>query len=125
MHGASRNYRYVWDVSCVQVHVKLIPFGNNSGAGDTYLYLCESYWFDNFGIFTEGNLLLYCISNLPLAVTNEGREAIKKIFGAVAGDSKYQQKTGPDNSLARSKFLAPLPETPVYKIGELHAIFYL
>src|SRR3954470_8642828 len=36
----------------------------------------ESYWFDNLGIFTEGNLLLHYISNLPLGVTNEGGEAI-------------------------------------------------
>ena len=27
--------------------------------------------------------------------------------------------------LARSQFLAPLPGTPVYMIGELHTIFYL
>src|ERR1041385_2030832 len=52
----------------------------------------ESYWFDNLGIFTEGNLLLHCISNLPLGVTNEGREAIKKIFGAVVGDSNLQDR---------------------------------
>ena len=26
-----------------------------SGAVNTYLYLCESYWFNNLGIFTEGN----------------------------------------------------------------------
>src|ERR1041385_7049759 len=52
----------------------------------------ESYWFDNLGIFTEGNLLLHCISNLPLGVTNEGREAIKQISGAVAGDSSLQDR---------------------------------
>src|ERR1041385_7619572 len=52
----------------------------------------ESYWFDNLGIFTKGNLLLHCISNLPLGVTNEGREAIKQISGAVAGDSSLQDR---------------------------------
>src|ERR1041385_8239879 len=52
----------------------------------------EAYWFDNLGIFTEGNLLLHCISNLPLGVTNEGPEAIKQIFGAVAGDSSLQDR---------------------------------
>src|SRR3954470_19932814 len=52
----------------------------------------ESYWFDNLGIFTEGNLLLHCISNLPLGVTNKGREAIKQISGAVAGDSSLQDR---------------------------------
>src|ERR1041385_7240245 len=52
----------------------------------------ESYWFDNLGIFTEGNLLLHCISNLPLGVTNEGREAIKQISGVVAEDSSLQDR---------------------------------
>ena len=46
----------------------------------------------NLGIFAEGNLLLSCISNLPLGVTNEGREAIKPISGAVAGDSSLQDR---------------------------------
>src|SRR3954467_12733178 len=46
----------------------------------------------NIGIFTEGNYLLHCISNLPLGVTNEGREAIKLISGAVAGDSSLQNR---------------------------------
>ena len=45
-------------------------------------------------MFAKGNLLLHYISNLPLGVTNEGREAIKPISGAVVGDSKVQQKTG-------------------------------
>src|SRR6187399_168730 len=49
----------------------------------------------------KGKLPLHCISNLPLGVTNEGREAIKQ------------------------SFLAPLSGTPLFKIGELHAIFYL
>src|SRR3954465_9045388 len=31
-------------------------------------------------------------SNLPLGVTNEGREAIKTISGAVAGDSSLQDR---------------------------------
>src|SRR3954467_11070512 len=57
-----------------------------------YIVSPESYWFDNLGIFTEGNLLLHCISNLPLGVTNEGREAIKQISGAVSGDSSLQNK---------------------------------
>src|SRR3954468_15279487 len=46
----------------------------------------------HLGIFTEGNLLLHCISNLPLGVTNKGREAIKQISGAVAGDSSLQDR---------------------------------
>src|ERR1041385_6598254 len=52
----------------------------------------ESYWFDNLGVFTEGNLLLHYISNLPLGVTNEGREAIQQISGAVAGDSILEDR---------------------------------
>src|SRR3954462_15423677 len=31
-------------------------------------------------------------SNLPFGVTNEGREAIKKISGAVSGDSSLQDR---------------------------------
>src|SRR3954465_11841664 len=54
----------------------------------------------NLGIFTEGNLLL-STSNLPLGVTNE--ESCHSVS---------------------SEFLAPLPRTLVYKIGELHTIFY-
>src|SRR3954463_10184988 len=74
----------------------------NSGAVATYLYLLESYWsILNLSIFAKGKLLLHCISNLPLGVTNEGREAIKQ------------------------SFLAPLPGTPLFEIGELHTIFYL
>src|SRR3954463_10892399 len=40
----------------------------------------------------RGKLPLHCISNLPLGVTNEGREAIKTISGAVAGDSRLQDR---------------------------------
>src|ERR1041384_4995509 len=54
----------------------------------------------NLGIFTEGNLLLHCISNLPLGVTNEGREAIKQISGAVAGDSSLQDRGFAHNLLS-------------------------
>src|SRR3954466_4525934 len=42
----------------MQVHVNRLI----SGAVVTFLYLLESYWFDNLGIFTEGNLLLHYIS---------------------------------------------------------------
>ena len=42
-------------------------------------------------------LPLHCISNLPLGVTNEGREAIKLISGAVAGDSRRYKYASPDN----------------------------
>src|ERR1043165_5124510 len=58
-------------------------------------------WKTNLGIFAKGNLLL-STSNLPLGVTN--KESCHSVS---------------------SKFLAPLPGTPVYKIGELHTIFYL
>ena len=45
----------------------------------------------NLSIFAKGNLLL-STSNLPLGVTNEGREAIKLISGAVVGDSGLQDR---------------------------------
>ena len=52
-----------------------------------------SYWFDNLGIFTEGNLLL-STSKLPLGVTNKESWplCIKQISGAVAGDSSLQDR---------------------------------
>src|ERR1041384_7536649 len=40
----------------------------------------------------RGKLPLHCISNLPLGVTYEGREAIKLISGAVAGESSLQDR---------------------------------
>src|SRR3954469_20372884 len=46
----------------------------------------------NLSIFAKEKLLLRCISNLPLGVTNEGREAIKLTSGAVAGDSSLQDR---------------------------------
>ena len=73
----------------------------------------------NLGIFTVGNLLLSYISNLPPGVTNEGLEAkfLSRCWGS---------KSIPVNYSAYIKqFLAPLSGTPVYKIGELHTIFYL
>ena len=76
----------------------------------------------NVGIFSEGNLLL-STSNLPLGVTSEEHyfSAIKRISGAVAGDSRSYKRLAPSTT----KFLALYPGTPVYKIGELHTIFYL
>ena len=55
----------------------------------------------NLGIFTEGNFC-YLHHNLPLGVTNEevSSTPIKRIFGAVARDSKSQ-----DRGVAR----CPLP----------------
>ena len=53
------------------------------------------------GIFAKGNLPLRYISNLPLGVTNEGREPSSKVSGAVAGDSTLQ-----DRGVAR--YLLPL-----------------
>src|ERR1041385_793140 len=65
------------------------------------------------GVLRETNPILYIgeiscypTSHLPFGVTNEGREAI-----IISRTSR--------------KFLAPLPGTPIYKIGELHNIFYL
>ena len=85
---------------CEQVHVNSLA-RSNFWRRCHLLVSLESYWsILNLSIFAKGNLLLRYISNLPLGVTNEGREAIKQ-------------------------FLAPLPGTQVYKIGELHTIFYL
>ena len=66
-------------------------------------------------LYVRGNLAATLHLNLPLGVTNEGREA-------VAGEAN---KTTPVRSQAIKQFLAPLPGTPLFKIGELHAIFYL
>src|SRR6187401_3076011 len=71
-----------------------------SGAIDTFLSTLGVSRDSILGIFAKGNLPLRYISNLPLGVTNEGEKP-------------------------SSKFLAPLPGTPLFKIGELHAIFYL
>src|SRR3954465_11862413 len=48
--------------------------GNNFCAVDTVLYLFESSWYDNLGIFTEGNLLLRYISPSTLGNQREVRE---------------------------------------------------
>src|SRR3954468_22219915 len=56
--------------------------------------------------------------NLPLGVTNEGRESIKKSLAPLPG-----KQTNYPPSI--KQFLAPLSGTLVYKIGELHTIFYL
>src|SRR4051812_24710836 len=53
----------------------------------------------------RGKLLLYYISTFHFGLTNKGREAYL--------------------SRASKQFLAPFLGTPVYKIGELHTIFYL
>src|SRR4051812_7401429 len=68
----------------------------------TYLYLLESRWFDKPGL-NRGKYSSTLHLNFPLGVTNEGREL--------------------SSLLASIKFLAPLPGTPVYKIGKLHTIF--
>src|SRR3954469_837227 len=47
---------------------------NNFCAVDTFLYFCESSWFDNLGIFTEGNLLLRYISPSTWGNQREVRE---------------------------------------------------
>src|SRR6187401_813833 len=71
-----------------------------SGSIDTFLSTLGVSRDSIIGIFAKGKLPLRYISHLPLGVTNEGREAIKQ------------------------SFLAPLPGTPLFKIGELHAMFY-
>src|SRR3954469_6296280 len=44
------------------------------------------------GVTPSSEICYYLLLNLPLGVTNEGREAIKLISGAVAGDSSIQDK---------------------------------
>ena len=63
-----------------------------SGAIDTFLSTLGVSRDLILGIFAKGNLPLRYISNLPLGVTNEGREAIKQVSGAVAGDSTLQDR---------------------------------
>src|SRR3954463_13997943 len=65
-----------------------------SSAVVTFLYLLESYWFDNLGIFTEGNLLLRYISPSTWGNQRGVRDPhhIKLISGAVAGDSSLQDR---------------------------------
>src|ERR1041385_7622758 len=56
----------------------------------------------NLSIFAKGNLLLS--TSQPSTLGNQR-----------GGVNSYHQK----------QFLAPLPGTPLFKIGELHTIFYL
>ena len=75
---------------CVQVHVK---------RRDTYLYFLRVLRRKTL-VSSPREIAATLHLNLPLGVTNDGRQAIKQ-------------------------FLAPLPGNPVYKIGELHTIFYI
>src|SRR3954467_108250 len=50
------------------------PSSNKFCVVDTFLYLYESAG-DKPWYLHRGKLPLYCVSNLPLGVTNEGREA--------------------------------------------------
>ena len=76
----------------MQVHVNLVSIRQQFLAPLTPTCISASPPETNLGIFAEGNLLLSCISNLTLGVTNEGRESIKLISGAVAGDSTLQDR---------------------------------
>src|SRR3954464_7497653 len=74
----------------------------------------------------RGNLLISYISpstwgNQQRARSHYHLSHMKKISGAVSGDFEVQQNTGP----ITAKFMALLPGTPIYKIGELHTTFYL
>ena len=111
MHGASRNYRYVWDVSYIQPSTWVTNEENFnsrhqaiSGAVATYLYLFESYGRQSTLASLLRETCRCTASHLPLGVTNEERDA---------------------NLSCIKQFLAPLPGTQVCKIGELHTIFYL
>ena len=56
-----RNWQLLWTrweqsyLLCVKVQVKLAIRKRRLVHFTTYLYLLESYWLDNLGIFTEGN----------------------------------------------------------------------
>src|SRR3954471_11400767 len=78
-------------VVCAGPRQPCLQSGNNFCAVDTYLYFCDSAG-DKPWYLHRGKLPLRCISNLPLWVTNEGRETIKQISGAVAGDSILQDR---------------------------------
>ena len=60
------------------------------GAVATYCTTLESYWRQTL-VSSLREITATLHLNLPLGVTNEGREAIKLISGAVAGDSKEVQ----------------------------------
>src|SRR3954465_5891291 len=62
-------------VVCAGPRQPRLQSGNNFCAVDTYLYFCESAGDKPWYLHRE-KLPLRCISNLPLGVTNEGREAI-------------------------------------------------
>ena len=72
-----------------------------SDAVDTFLCLLSPTGSITL-VSSPREICCYTTSNLPLGVTNE--ESCHSVS---------------------SKFLAPLPGTQVYKIGELHTIFYL
>src|SRR4051812_15528475 len=55
------------------------------------MYLCESYWFDNLGIFTEGNYR-YAASQPSTWGNQRGARSHQVISGAVAGDSSIQDR---------------------------------
>src|SRR3954467_15743311 len=84
-----------WEQSyllCVQVHVNLVSIRQQFLAPLTpSCIFCESAE-DKPWYLHCGKLPLHCISNLPLGVTNEGREAIKPISSFVAGDSSLQDR---------------------------------
>src|SRR3954464_14594236 len=111
---------------CVQVQAKqVIIFRWRITCRTTYLSL--SGCFGRQTLSSElGEICCYPTSHLPLGVTNEGREAIiisrtsSKFLAPLPG-IPWRQKIGPDNR----QFLAPLSGTPIFKIGELHTIFYL
>src|SRR3954470_7037391 len=67
---------------------------------DTYIYFCESYWRQT-------------LVSSPREITAT-LHLKPSTWGNKRGERSHQ-----------AKFLAPLPGTPVYKIGELHTIFYL
>src|SRR3954463_2592894 len=96
---------------CVQVHVK---------RRDTFLYFCESYWRQT--LVSSPREIVATLHLKPSTWGNQrGARSHQANFWRRCRGLKELQKTGPDNR----QFLALLPGTPIYKIGELHTIFYL
>ena len=94
--------------------------GPRPGAVTPIVSIFESYWRQTLvSLLREITATLHL--NLPLGVTNEGREAIKLISGAVAGDSRRYKFASPANRQISGAVVGLL----YTKIGELHAIFYL
>ena len=98
---------------CVLVHVNLVTGPARISAPLTPTCIsCESSG-DKPWYLHRGKLPLHYISNLPLGVTNEGREAIKQFLAPLPGTQRRYKYASPDNS----QFLVPLPDSCIQNRG--------